>query len=58
MKKWYLSKIFWASILAVVNVIIRAEMGLVMTTEAEVALLGLIVIILRAITKEELEWKF
>lgn len=57
MKDWWKSKLLWTSIIAVANIIIRAELGLTLTPEAEVAILGVIVFLLRLITKEEITLK-
>lgn len=56
MKKWYLSKVFWINVIAIGALIVRSEYGLVMTPEAEITLLGIINIILRAMTHEEIKW--
>jgi len=57
MKDWWKSKMLWTSLIAVANVIIRAELGLTLTPEAEVLILGVIVALLRLITKEEIQLK-
>lgn len=57
MKDWWKSKTLWTSLIAVANVIIRAELGLTLTPEAEVIILGVIVALLRLITKEEIKFK-
>jgi uncharacterized membrane-anchored protein len=57
MKDWWKSKMLWTSLIAVANVIIRAELGLTLTPEAEVIILGVIVALLRLITKEEIKLK-
>lgn len=57
MKKWYLSRTFWVNVLAIANIIIRAELGYTLTPAAEVAILGGINFILRIITKEKIVWK-
>jgi len=57
MKDWWKSKTLWTSLIAVANVIIRAELGLTLTPEAEVLILGVIIALLRLITKEEIRLK-
>ena len=57
MKKYIKSKTLWVNIIAIVGIIVRAELGLTLTPEGEVAVLGLINLILRLITKEEIVWK-
>jgi len=56
MKKWYKSKTFWVNLIAIGSIIIRAEFGLVLLPEGEVALLAIINLLLRKITKEEIMW--
>ena len=51
MKKWYLSKTLWANLIALVSVF-----GLEVTPEETTAILAVVNIILRIITKEELTW--
>ena len=50
-KKWYLSKTLWANLLA-----LAAVFGLQVTTEETTAILAVVNIILRIITKEEITW--
>ena len=57
MKKWYLSKTLWVNLIAIGALIVRAEYGLILTPEGEVALLAGINMLLRIITKEEIIWK-
>jgi len=56
MKKWYKSKTFWVNLIAIGSIIARSEFGLILTIEGEIALLAIINLILRKITKEEIEW--
>lgn len=55
MKKWIRSKTLWINIIAIVAIILQAEYGFVVSPEIEVAALGAINLILRAVTKEGLE---
>lgn len=57
MKSWLKSKTLWINIIAIAGIIIRAELGFTITPEGEVAVLGIINLILRLITKEEIIWK-
>jgi len=57
MKNWWKSKLIWVNLLAIASIIIRAEFGYVITPLGEVAILGAINVILRAVTKEEIVWK-
>lgn len=51
MKKWYRSRMLWTNLIALLTVF-----GLEITAEEGVALLAVVNIILRLITKEELTW--
>jgi hypothetical protein len=57
MKDWYKSKTLWINVIAIAEIIIRAELGLTLTPEAELAILAGINIALRIITKEEITFK-
>jgi len=56
MKKWYKSKTFWVNLIAIGSIITRSEFGLILTVEGEIALLAIINLLLRKITKEKIEW--
>lgn len=56
MKDWWKSKTLWINLIAIGAIIVRAEYGLVLAPAGEVALLGAINLVLRMITKEELNW--
>jgi len=56
-KKFYLSKTFWINILAIVALIIQTQTGFVFSPEAQVSVLALLNIVLRAVTKAPIEWK-
>lgn len=55
-KAFYLSKTFWLNVLAIVALILQSYTGFVLSAEAQVAILGLINIVLRAITSQPLSW--
>ena len=50
-KKWYRSRMLWTNLIA-----LAAVFGLEITAEEGVAILAVINIILRLVTKEELTW--
>jgi len=57
-KKIFLSKTFWANIVALVAMIIQGVTGKqFMDLQAQGTILALINIILRAVTKEPIVWK-
>lgn len=51
-KKWYASKIMWVNIIAVVAGLVQTQTGFVIDVEAQGAILAVINIVLRAVTKE------
>jgi hypothetical protein len=53
MKKWYLSKTLWANIIAVVAIVV-GEYNL--TPDTQVAILGVVNLLLRLVTKEKIIW--
>jgi len=55
MKSYLKSRTLWINIIAIAGIIIRAEFGLTVTPEGEVAALAIINLILRAITNEGLK---
>jgi len=55
MKKWMRSKTLWINIIAIAAIVLQAEYGFIVTPELELAALGIINLILRAITNEGLE---
>ena len=55
-KKWYLSKTIWANIIALIALVLQVELGKeVIPAEQQAAILGIINILLRFVTKEELQ---
>ena len=56
MKDYWKSKTLWINIIAIACIIVRAELGYVLSPEAEIMILGAINLILRMVTKEELNW--
>jgi len=53
-KRWYTSKTLWANLLAIVALVAQAEFGYALDVEAQAALLAVINLILRALTKKGL----
>jgi hypothetical protein len=56
MTKWYLSKTFYGSLLALVGVIVSGQFGIILTADQTAAIMAVIAMALRAITKEPLDW--
>ena len=55
-KMWYESKTLWANVLAVVAIAVQGQVGFILTPELQMTALGVINIILRAVTKHEVNW--
>ena len=55
MKKWIRSKTLWINLIAIAAIILQAEYGFVVSPEIELGVLGIINLVLRAITNEGLE---
>lgn len=55
-KKWYLSKTLWTNVVAVVGIVMAGTVGIELSPESSVAILGVVNFILRLITKEPLGW--
>jgi hypothetical protein len=56
MKTLIKSKTFWINIVALAVMLIQAKYGFIIDAEAQLALLAIINLVLRAITKEEIVW--
>jgi len=55
-KQWYESKMLWINVLAIVGIILQSNFGYVLSPELQVAILGIINVILRAITGKPIVW--
>lgn len=56
-KVWWKSKTFWVNVIAVGAIVAQSQFGYVLLPEGQVAILALINLILRKVTKEEIVWK-
>ena len=56
-KKWYTSKTLWVNAIAAAALILQAKFGFIFDIESQGALLVIVNLILRVITKEEIVWK-
>ena len=56
-KKWYLSKTLWVNVTAIAALIAQAQFGFIVSGEEQVAILAVINLILRVVTKEPLSLK-
>lgn len=55
-KTWYTSKMLWVNAIAIVAIIAQGQFGFLIDPVAQVAILGVINIVLRAITGEDIVW--
>ena len=56
-KKWYVSKTVWVNVVATIGIIAQAATGkIVISPEVQVAIISVINLALRAITKENITW--
>jgi uncharacterized membrane protein len=56
-KKLWLSKTFWVNVIALIAMVLQYIFGFITAPEDQVMILGVINIILRLVTKEEIGWK-
>lgn len=57
MKKWYTSKTLWVNVIATGAIIAQAVTGKeVLPPEAQAAIITVLNMVLRAITKESIQW--
>jgi hypothetical protein len=56
-KPFYQSKTFWINVIAMASLAVQCKYGFIISPEEQVAVLGVINLILRAITKEEITLK-
>lgn len=58
MKSIFNSKTFWVNVIGIIGIVVQQITGKnLITPELQVAILGLINIVLRSITKEAVTWK-
>lgn len=56
MKTWYKSKTLWVNLIAIAAMFLQPVTGLVLDADTQVGILGFINVILRLVTKEQLNW--
>jgi len=56
LKKWYKSKTLWANIIYLIALLVQEKYGFIISVEEQLAVLAIINLILRAVTKEELKF--
>jgi hypothetical protein len=55
-KRWYASKTLWLNIIGIAVIALQTQTGFVIDAEAQAAILAVINLVLRLVTKEPLEW--
>jgi len=56
-KKFWLSKTFWVNILGLAALVAQSQFGFIISPEAQISILAVLNVVLRAVTKEPIEWK-
>lgn len=57
MKTLIKSKMFWVNLIALGAMIVQAQYGFILDPETQLAVLAVVNVVLRAITKEEIVWE-
>lgn len=56
-KRWYGSKTLWVNLISIAAIIVQAQTGKeIISAELQLTILSLVNLLLRAITKEKIEW--
>lgn len=55
-KTWYTSKMLWVNAIAIIAIITQGQFGFIIDPVSQMAILGVINIVLRAITGEDIVW--
>ncbi len=55
-KKWYRSKTLWVNLIALISLLINEKVGIPISESEQVAILSVVNIVLRLITKEPVRW--
>jgi len=55
-KTWYTSKTLWVNAIAIVAIIAQGQFGFIIDPMAQMAILGLVNMVLRIITGEDIVW--
>jgi predicted RNase H-like HicB family nuclease len=56
-KQWYTSKTLWVNGLAFIAMLVQSQTGVIMDAELQIAILAVINLVLRLVTKKEINWK-
>lgn len=55
-KRWYKSKTLWVNIIALLSLVAGDKLGMPLSEEDQLALLAVVNIVLRFVTKEPIKW--
>ncbi len=55
-KPWYVSKTLWVNVIAMIAMLVQTKVGFVIDAETQAALLIVINLVLRIITKTPISW--
>lgn len=55
-KLWYCSRMLWINIISIAVIIAQGQFGYIISPQSQVAILAIINIILRGVTKSEVVW--
>ena len=56
-KKWFYSRTLWVNLLAIAALVAQSQFGFVLTPETQLSILAVLNVVLRVITKKEINWK-
>lgn len=56
-KEWWKSKTVWINLISVVAMMVQSHTGFVIPPEGQIAILGVINLILRSVTRTTLDWR-
>jgi len=56
-KPFWTSKTMWINVLAVVAMVVQQQYGFAIDPETQVAILGVVNLVLRIVTKSAVDWK-
>ena len=55
-KKWYRSKTLWVNLIALISLFLNEKVGVPISESEQVAILSVVNIVLRLITREPVRW--
>ena len=55
-KSLWKSKTFWTNVVALLAMIVQSTVGFALSAEAQIGILAIVNVVLRAVTKEPISW--